>query len=221
MGRPRREQRPRDAGATRKALLSAATESFAAHGFAGARVDEIAARAGLNKALIYAHFGDKEGLYRAVLSSRLAAPEVRRHLDRAAGPRQALEELVRWWFRLLAADRAFARLLAWDLLSGTPRRRAILLESAVPTLDLVGDLVRRGVAAGELPADLEPEPFRAAVVALCLGYFLQRPAEEAAGRRLGRPFSDEAFLDQACRLLFTGGAQPARSGRARRAPRRG
>jgi TetR/AcrR family transcriptional regulator len=227
MARPRREPRPRDAGATRQALLAAAAASFAEHGFAGARVDEIAARAGVNKALIYAHFGDKDGLYREVISSRLAAPEVGGTVAGAAGPRAALEALVRWWFRLLASDPAFARLLAWDLLSGTPRRRAILLESAAPALALVGDLVRRGVAAGELRAGLEPEPFRAAVVALCLGYFLQRPAERAAGARLGRRFTDEEFLDHTCRLLFSappaappGAALRSGTARSRPAPRR-
>lgn len=47
--------------ATLEVLLNAATVVFAERGFAGARVDEIAARAGVNKALIYAYYGDKKG----------------------------------------------------------------------------------------------------------------------------------------------------------------
>lgn len=47
------------ADATRELLLRSATEIFAEHGFAGARVDEIAERAGVNKSLIYAYYGDK------------------------------------------------------------------------------------------------------------------------------------------------------------------
>jgi TetR/AcrR family transcriptional regulator len=211
MARSRRAQRPRDADATRRTLLDAATSVFADHGFAGARVDEIAARAGVNKRMIYAYYGDKGGLYREVLSSRLASPEASRALAQWADPRRALEELVRWYFRLLSEDRAFARLLAWELLSGRQRGRDILLDSAAPALELVAGLVRRGVATGALPAGLEPELFRSAVIALGVGYALQHPAMEAARARRGAgSFSDDAFVDYACRLLLGGAG--ARSG---------
>lgn len=58
----------RDAGATRRRLLDAATEEFAAHGIAGARVDRIAAAARSNKAQMYGFFGSKDGLFDAVLA---------------------------------------------------------------------------------------------------------------------------------------------------------
>ena len=48
-------------------ILDAATEVFAEVGFAGARVDEIAVKAGVNKAMIYYHIGDKKTLYAKVL----------------------------------------------------------------------------------------------------------------------------------------------------------
>ena len=53
----------RDPAATRSKLLVAARREFADHGLAGARVDEIAARAGVNKQLVYHYFGDKDALY--------------------------------------------------------------------------------------------------------------------------------------------------------------
>ncbi len=57
--------------ATRERILDAAHVEFARHGFAGARVDRIAERAGSNKRLIYAHFGDKDGVFDAVLERNL------------------------------------------------------------------------------------------------------------------------------------------------------
>ncbi|MGW7658026.1 TetR family transcriptional regulator, partial [Streptomyces tendae] len=57
---------PRKSDATRRRLLDAATADFAAHGIAGARVDRIAAAADVNKAQLYAYFGDKLGLFGAV-----------------------------------------------------------------------------------------------------------------------------------------------------------
>lgn len=53
---------------TKQRILAAATEEFSAHGYSGARVDRIAANAAANKALIYTYFGNKEGLFEAVLT---------------------------------------------------------------------------------------------------------------------------------------------------------
>src|ERR1044071_437501 len=52
---------------TRAAILKAALEEFSHEGVTGARTDEIARRAGVNKALLYYYFKDKEGLYAAAL----------------------------------------------------------------------------------------------------------------------------------------------------------
>ncbi|SEP07609.1 TetR family transcriptional regulator [Actinacidiphila rubida] len=59
----------RDAEATRRRLLQAATDEFAAYGIAGARVDRIAAAAASNKAQIYHYFGSKDGLFDAVFDA--------------------------------------------------------------------------------------------------------------------------------------------------------
>ncbi|MCC5578039.1 MULTISPECIES: TetR/AcrR family transcriptional regulator [Microtetraspora] len=63
---------PKDStAATRTALLDAARVEFAAKGVAGARVDTIAERAGVNKERIYGHFGNKEKLFDAVIVTAL------------------------------------------------------------------------------------------------------------------------------------------------------
>ena len=56
---------------TKDRLLKAAFEEFSRRGFAGARVDEIASRAGANKALIYQYYGDKEALFKHVLEQKM------------------------------------------------------------------------------------------------------------------------------------------------------
>src|ERR1700760_3692777 len=60
---------PRDSAATRRRLLQAAREEFTARGSAGARVERIASAASANKAQIYHYYGDKDGLFDAVLES--------------------------------------------------------------------------------------------------------------------------------------------------------
>ncbi|MGV8880649.1 MAG: TetR family transcriptional regulator [Rhodoglobus sp.] len=75
---------------TRDRILAAAVAEFSARGFAGARVDRIAAAAKANKERIYAYFGDKDGLFREVMSVAAAdafswLPEKGRDLSRASG----------------------------------------------------------------------------------------------------------------------------------------
>ena len=64
--------RVRDPEGTRRKILAAALQEFAAKGIDGARVDAIAARARVNKQLLYYYFDSKDGLFRAVLRERLA-----------------------------------------------------------------------------------------------------------------------------------------------------
>ncbi|MET4926005.1 TetR family transcriptional regulator [Streptomyces sp. PSRA5] len=57
--------------ASRRRLLDAATAEFAAYGIAGARVDRISAAAQVNKAQLYAYFGNKDRLFDAVFAEHL------------------------------------------------------------------------------------------------------------------------------------------------------
>ena len=63
-GRERREQ-----------LISIGRAAFAERGFDGASVEDIAARAGVSKPVVYEHFGGKEGLYAVVIDRELVALE--------------------------------------------------------------------------------------------------------------------------------------------------
>jgi AcrR family transcriptional regulator len=64
--------RRRPNGTTRERLLAAAAAEFAARGFDGAKVDRIAARARINKAMLYYHFRSKAALYREILRQMFA-----------------------------------------------------------------------------------------------------------------------------------------------------
>src|SRR6476660_3109902 len=87
----------RDPDRTRAEILDVATREFADHGFAGARVDEIAARTRTTKRMLYYYFDSKEGLFGAVLERaygeiRLAEQAVDvDHLEPAAAIRRLAE----------------------------------------------------------------------------------------------------------------------------------
>ncbi len=66
-------RKQRDADASRQRVWEAAAVAFAERGYDGAKVDAIAASAGVNKAMLYYHFADKLTLYRAILKDMFAA----------------------------------------------------------------------------------------------------------------------------------------------------
>ena len=70
--RPKERRATRDPERTRARILDAAKAAFAERGLGGARVDEIAARAKVNKRMIYHYFGNKDGLFLAVLEGAYA-----------------------------------------------------------------------------------------------------------------------------------------------------
>jgi len=61
---------PRDPQRTKAKIFAAAETEFASNGFPGARIDRIASRAGVNKRMIYHHFGDKQAIFESVLAER-------------------------------------------------------------------------------------------------------------------------------------------------------
>jgi len=142
---PSQAERRRDPDRARQRLLDAAAEEFGAKGFGGARVRDIAARAGLSMQLISYYFGGKAGLY----------AELQRQWGQAsrgqASPDQALDQVVAGFFQASQANRPWARLLAWQGLSGeTPAASRPELMAWI-----TAELTRRQ-QAGELAADLDP-----------------------------------------------------------------
>ncbi|MQY02478.1 TetR/AcrR family transcriptional regulator [Actinomadura macrotermitis] len=98
---------------TKEALLHAARDEFAEHGVAGARVDRIARRAGVNKERIYGYFGNKEKLFDAVM--KLALDEF---AEVTASPADDPAEYVGRLFDYYREHPSLLRLLSWEALQG-------------------------------------------------------------------------------------------------------
>jgi TetR/AcrR family transcriptional regulator len=201
-------KRPRDAEATRATLLTRATREFADRGYDGARVDVIAEAAGINKRMIYAYFGDKDGLYRAVLDACLAqALELGREgaVPPGATLRARVEGIIQRFFDYLGQHPDFVRLLTWESVSQDRRGRKILLARLETGLEPLKAIVRQGVAQGAFRQDLDPRAFLLSVNALLLGYFNVRHLVEALWQRpLDTPAAGEAVLRQFLGILLDG-----------------
>src|ERR1700755_777098 len=132
--------------------LAAARREFAASGLAGARVDEIAARAGVNKQLVYHYFGDKDALYLAVLEwvyEEIREQERKLNLE-GLPPEQAIRKLVASSFDHLAAHPDFIVLLNDENRGGARHVRGSAHLEAMhsPLVKSVSQILHEGVRSG-------------------------------------------------------------------------
>jgi AcrR family transcriptional regulator len=165
----------RDPDATRAHILVAAWHEFAQKGFAGARVDAIAARAGANKRMLYHYFGDKERLYVAVLEAAYdRARRAERELDLARlDPVEAMRRMVEFTFESFVKDRSFIQLLNNENLYKARhlRKSRRVQQMHSPLIGMIGDILRRGAAAGAFRADVDPTELWISIAALSYFYF--------------------------------------------------
>ena len=117
---------------TREAILTAAEAEFSDHGFDGTRVDAIAERSGSNKNLLFRYFGDKLGLYAAVL--RRADQELHELQAQvfspllADQPATALATVIGVIFDYLVDHPRFLRILTWEMAAGWRTTAQIITE---------------------------------------------------------------------------------------------
>jgi TetR/AcrR family transcriptional regulator len=135
--------------ATPERILDAAIEEFVEHGLAGARVDRIAMRAGVNKQLLYRHFGSKDGLFDAAVRAMVGRfNEIRQALP------DTLEGRLPYYFEMATDDQQWIRLLQWEALQ-TGAGPAVNEVERHADMQRAVEAVRADQAAGLLPADLD------------------------------------------------------------------
>lgn len=180
----------RDPAASRDALMAAAVAQFARKGFEGARVDEIASQAGLNKQLVYHYFGSKQGLYLAALESvyvQIREKERRLSLGELE-PAAAMAQLVGFSFDYLLEHPEFIALLADE----NRNKGAHVLESEklrkmhTPFLDMLNATLAKGVAAGVFRDDFDAINVYISIAGISYFFFSNNHTLSAIfGRKLG------------------------------------
>jgi TetR/AcrR family transcriptional regulator len=187
----------RNPTATRQKLLAAARREFAASGLAGARVDEIAARAGVNKQLVYHYFGDKDALYLAVLEwvyEEIRAQERKLNLE-GLPPERAIRKLIESSFDHLAAHPDFIVLLNDENRGGARHVRGSRRLEAMhsPLVSMVDTILKQGVRAGTFRRGVNPVHLYISIAGLSYFYFSNTPTLSAIfGTDLGSPAARRA-----------------------------
>jgi TetR/AcrR family transcriptional regulator len=171
---------------SRRAILAAAAAEFANKGLAGARIDAIAASAGVNKALLYYYFQDKESLYGAALEHtfRGLLEELVRILDtdRPVGYKILAYALTH--FNYVAAHPHYRRLVQHEMMragAGQTHHFEKLVQTFFrPLLRRVTEVLEAGVAKGEF-RPVEPLQFVHSMIAVVVFYFTAVPVMRAIG----------------------------------------
>lgn len=158
--------------------MAAANIEFVAHGFSGASVNVIAAGAGLNKRMLYQYFGNKEGLFVAVLEAayeRIRSGEGALELDHLP-PEDALEKLVLFSYDHFIENPDFLALLNIENLHEAKHLRNSdrIQEMHPPFVKALRELLTRGQAAGTIRAGVDPVELYISIASLCVFHLSNR-----------------------------------------------
>lgn len=189
-----------DSGAaegTRAQLLRAARAAFAEGGLEGARVDDIARRAGINKQLVYHYFGSKDGLYTAVLEQvyhEIREQEAALALD-ALPAEEAMRRLVEFSFDYLRKSPDFVRILADENahegrhLQGSDT----VVQMNRPIIELMRKTLERGVEEGVFRRGLDPLHVYLSIAGMSFFYFAN---VHTLSRAFNRPLGSAPAIDE-------------------------
>ena len=194
---------------TRAAILQAAVREFAQAGISGARTDTIAQAAGVNKALLYYYFQDKETLYGAALDHSLSqlSAQMMEVLHRQLPPREMITTYVGAYFDFIAGHPFYRNLMQREMLRaayGSPHMPRLAKRYFNPLSAKLAEVINAGIASGDF-RKVDPMHFVPSMVALVIFYFASAPVMKAVSGV--DPLSSERLAERRAAVLdFVSGA---------------
>lgn len=191
---------------TRAAILKSALQEFSQEGIAGARTDEIARRAGVNKALLYYYFRDKEDLYTAALEevfSGLHACVLPVFDEEGLAPARKLLKYVETHFDYIASHPVYPRLVQREYMRTVgrtlgPAAGRVFERYGRAIYTKLDKLIRDGIAHGDF-RELDPGQTIASMLGVINYYFISLPAQQVATP--GDPASPERIAARRVAVL--------------------
>lgn len=196
---------------SKEKILLAAKGEFAEKGFNGTRLDAIAKKAGVNKALIHYYFGGKDDLYRQVRMKVLGLgtrKDMMIYLPQMnLGPPQKLYITVYFLVRLFQQikDRDIFRIFFWEIIEGNTLHEEAMREHRIPQARLVADIIREGIESGEFETP-DPKLFAMFIFSFLDIHMLESEIHSDRGlfRELYGDADDAAVLDFMMQVTFKG-----------------
>ena len=165
---------------SRAAILKAAVREFSEEGVAGARTEAIAHSAGVNKALLYYYFKDKDALYRAVLDQVFGGlgAAIQRALSQDLFPREQLTAYVCAHFDYIASNPLYPRIVQGEFLRaghGDPSRiQRMAKQYFQPVFQQLAALLKEGARSGDF-RPVDPMHFIPSMISVIAFYFNTAP----------------------------------------------
>src|SRR6266568_9129297 len=164
---------------SRAAILKAAVGEFSREGVAGARTDAIARSAGVNKALLYYYFKDKEAIYRAVLDQVFGGVRAAIHqaLSQDLPPREELASYVCAHFDYIASNPLYPRIVQAEFLRAgrdPSRLQRIAKKYFRPVFLEISALLKAGAQSGDF-RQVDPVHFIPSMISVIVFYFNTAP----------------------------------------------
>lgn len=186
----------RDPERTKRAILEAATVEFVSNGFAGASVNEIAARANVNKRMLYHYFGKKEELYIAVLERTyiaLRTAQTQLKLSEVP-PAAAIETLILFtWNYYLQYPELLSLMTTENLLRGKYLARSERIRDLdTPLMTMLHEILARGAQEGVFRPDIDPRQLYISIASLSAFFIATRCT---LSTMVGRDLSTQAELN--------------------------
>ncbi|HEY7487055.1 MAG TPA: TetR/AcrR family transcriptional regulator [Streptosporangiaceae bacterium] len=184
---PASGERQRDAERTRAEILDVAQREFARHGYAGARVDDMAALMRTTKRMIYYYYGGKENLYVAVLEkaySEVRAAESAIDVEHLA-PVEAIRTLAELTFDYHERHEDFIKLVSIENIHQAEhlRKSEVLGKLGTPVVELISRILDAGRANGDFVADVDAVDVHVLISSFC---FFRIANQHTFGALFGR-----------------------------------
>ena len=195
---------------TIRSILDAAAMEFAETGFEGARVDQIAERAGVNKAMIYYHIGDKQALYSRILHDVLGhtAERMASGIQSVQTPREKLRAYIQSLGKTVLEHPYGPRIMMREMASGGQALPDVAIEDFAAIIGMVADVIASGVHTGEF-VEVNPITLHLMVVgglSYCrsaLPVMARYPAQVAALVKINDIGNTEELLDQFENIVYS------------------
>ncbi len=206
-----RESEQQTNGAYRR-LIAAACEEFARHGYASARVRQIADTARVNLAAVNYYFGGKEGLYRATLrflaGQSQAAPQA--GIARTRSPEERLQRRIHTILDRFIGERPspLGRILAHEVMNPTRNIESLLEDTMRPEVERIRGLL--GEIAGPDLAEEELTHAALGILGQCVLYLYARPAIQRISPALAQGAETCRFLANRITEFSLGGIERLR-----------
>jgi TetR/AcrR family transcriptional regulator len=169
---------------TVRRIVVAARKVFAQRGLSGARMDEIARVAGVNKALPYYYFRNKEELHRFVLETIIAqlCSEMESPQVLSMPPTDRVRALVNTTFDFVLRNPAYPRLIQREMMYARRRLHWMVVSYHRPLHNRVAETIKEGIASGQFRA-VNPDQTVFTIFGMIMYYFATGPLASQIWKR--------------------------------------